>query len=63
MGWSGRVVFLCISYLPTLLYYRLSPLWALLLPIIATLYLAMTWTSAMRYWRGIRSRWKGRTYV
>ncbi|EAR22402.1 glycosyltransferase [Nitrococcus mobilis] len=59
LGWSA----LCVSYLPTLLYYRLSPLWALLLPIIAMLYLAMTWTSAVRYWRGIRSRWKGRTYV
>lgn len=54
---------LCACYLLTLRYYRLSPLWALLLPIIATLYLAMTWTSAVRCWRGVRSHWKGRSYT
>jgi hypothetical protein len=32
------------------------------LPLAATLYLAMTWTSALRYWRGERSRWKNRVY-
>ncbi|MDB6030889.1 MAG: glycosyltransferase [Verrucomicrobiales bacterium] len=50
------------SFLPTLNYYRRSPLWALLLPVIATLYLLMTWTSALRYWRGRRAEWKGRVY-
>lgn len=57
------VAAMCVSYLPTLRYYRLSPFWALLLPIIASLYLGMTWTSAVRYWRGVRSRWKGRSYT
>jgi hopene-associated glycosyltransferase HpnB len=51
-----------VSYLPMLRYYRLSPLWALLLPLSAVLYLAMTWSSAIRYWRGVRSQWKGRVY-
>lgn len=51
------------SYLPTLRYYRVHPLWALTLPLIAGLYLAMTWTSALRYWRGERSRWKNRIYA
>ena len=51
-----------LSYLPILRYYRISPLWALLLPLSASLYLGMTWGSAIRYWRGVRSRWKGRIY-
>jgi hopene-associated glycosyltransferase HpnB len=55
-------VAMTLSYLPVLRYYRMSPLWALLLPLSAVLYLGMTWSSALRYWRGIRSRWKGRTY-
>jgi hopene-associated glycosyltransferase HpnB len=49
-------------YIPTLRFYGLSPLWALLMPLIGLLYLAMTWNSALRYWRGERSRWKGRIY-
>lgn len=51
-----------LPYVPTLRYYRLSPAWALLLPLIAAWYLAMTWSSASRYYRGVRSRWKGRVY-
>ncbi|MBB3104711.1 glycosyltransferase [Azomonas macrocytogenes] len=51
-----------LSYLPILRYYHMSPLWALLLPLSAAFYLGMTWSSAIRYWRGVRSRWKGRVY-
>ena len=51
-----------VTYQPTLAYYRLSSWWALTTPMIATLYLAMTWSSALRYWRGQRSRWKDRVY-
>lgn len=51
-----------LTYAPTLIYYHRSPLWSLALPIIGTLYLAMTWTSALRYWRGERARWKDRYY-
>ena len=50
------------TYLPTLRFYRLSPLWALTLPFTGTLYLAMTINSAWRYYRGVRSRWRGRVY-
>lgn len=50
------------SYLPTLRFYRRNWLWALALPAIGALYLAMTWSSALRFWRGERSRWKGRIY-
>lgn len=51
-----------LSYLPLLRYYRLSIVWSLTLPIIAALYLAMTWDSALRYWRGERSYWRARLY-
>jgi len=51
-----------VSYLPTLRFYRLNPLWAGLMPVVGTLYLGMTWSSALRYWRGERSQWKGRVY-
>ena len=51
-----------LSYLPTLKFYGLSARWALAMPVIGTLYLAMTWTSAVRYWLGKGSQWKGRAY-
>ncbi len=50
------------SYIPTLRYYGLSPIWAFGLPFVGLLYLLMTWTSALRYWMGKKSVWKGRTY-
>ncbi len=51
-----------LSYLPTLQFYSLPFRWALFLPVIGTLYLAMTWTSAIRFWQGKGSTWKGRSY-
>ena len=53
---------LIICYWPTLRYYRMNGAWALLLPVIACFYLAMTWTSAFRFWQGVRSQWKNRVY-
>lgn len=50
------------TYLPTLRFYGLNPAWGLAQPLVAALYLAMTWSSASRYWRGVRSQWKGRVY-
>lgn len=50
------------AYTPTLVYYQRSSSWVLALPLIGTLYLAMTWTSALRYWRGARAHWKDRRY-
>ncbi|SCW99872.1 hopene-associated glycosyltransferase HpnB [Nitrosomonas eutropha] len=51
-----------IVYTPVLRFYRSSPLWGAALPVTGTLYLLMTWTSAFRYWRGIRAHWKNRRY-
>ncbi len=51
-----------ILYWPTLNFYGLSIFWVLAMPIVAAFFLMMTWTSAFRYWRGERSRWKGRSY-
>ena len=59
---AATLAMLMLCYVPTLIYYRLSPRWALAMPLIATIYLGMTWSSALRYWRGVRSAWKGRIY-
>ena len=56
-------VAMALTYIPTLLFYSLNPLWSLAFPVIGSLYLAMTWTSAIRYWKGERSRWKDRKYT
>jgi hopene-associated glycosyltransferase HpnB len=59
VGWCCMVS----VYWPTVRFYRLSLVWTVILPITATLYLLMTWTSAIEYWRGRRSVWKGRVYA
>jgi hopene-associated glycosyltransferase HpnB len=50
-----------VSYLPTVRYYRLSPLWAPFLPVAAAFYSYATWLSAVRYWLGRGGQWKGRS--
>jgi len=49
-------------YFPILRYYMLSPLWCLAVPLIALLYLAMTWSSAIAHWTGSGKGWRGRRY-
>jgi hopene-associated glycosyltransferase HpnB len=49
-----------LAFLPTLRFYRLSPLWAPLLPAIAGLYMAFTLDSAYQHGRGRGGMWKGR---
>jgi hopene-associated glycosyltransferase HpnB len=49
-----------LSFLPTVRFYRLSILWAPLLPLTALFYTYATWLSAVRYWRGNGGQWKGR---
>jgi hypothetical protein len=44
-------------------FYRLPVGWALTLPVAGALFLAMTWTSALGYWRGTRASWKARNYA
>jgi hopene-associated glycosyltransferase HpnB len=52
-----------LGYIPTLKFYHLSWKWAFLMPLIGLLFLAMTWTSAIRSWQGKGAKWKGRTYL
>jgi hopene-associated glycosyltransferase HpnB len=49
-----------ITYLPTVRFYGLSPLWAPTLPLAAAFYSYATWLSAVRYWLGRGGQWKGR---
>ena len=48
------------SYWPVLRLYRLSPLWALVLPVAAVFYMGATFHSAWKYWMGRGGEWKGR---
>lgn len=62
---AGGAAFACMlaSYLPAVRFQGISHAWVLALPLAAMLFLAMTWSSALRYWRGERSRWRGRRYA
>lgn len=51
---------MALTYRPTLHSYRLSPLWAPLLPLIAAFYVAATIYSAVQFWAGEGGLWKGR---
>jgi hopene-associated glycosyltransferase HpnB len=51
---------MAISFVPTVRFYKLSPLWAALLPLAALFYSCATWLSAARYWLGRGGQWKGR---
>ncbi len=56
LGWA----LMTASYLPMLRFYRLSPLRAPALPLIALLYAAMTADSARRHYSGRAVSWRGR---
>jgi hopene-associated glycosyltransferase HpnB len=49
-----------LTFLPAIRFYRLSPLWAPLLPLAALFYGYATWLSARRYWLNRGGQWKGR---
>jgi hopene-associated glycosyltransferase HpnB len=49
-----------LTYIPTVRFYGLSPLWAPALPVSAIFYSYATWLSAWRYWLGRGGQWKGR---
>ena len=51
---------MAVTYLPTVRFYGLSPIWAPLLPFTAVFYSYATWLSAARYWLGRGGQWKGR---
>jgi hopene-associated glycosyltransferase HpnB len=58
----GLITWLLMSFtfLPTVRFYRVSPLWAPLLPLAALSYACATWLSAWRFWLGRGGQWKGR---
>jgi hopene-associated glycosyltransferase HpnB len=56
LAWAG----MAWSFQPTLRFYRLSPLWGWVLPVIASFYLAFTLDSAWQHSKGRGGMWKGR---
>jgi hopene-associated glycosyltransferase HpnB len=67
-GWPRYLGFaaylgMAVSMMPTLRFYRLSPLWGLALPVIAALYGAYTLDSAYQHVRRRGGQWKGRVDV
>jgi hopene-associated glycosyltransferase HpnB len=60
--WLGLAAWMLMaaSFQPMLRYYRLSPLWGLLLPLIGAIYSGFTLQSAIEVWRGRGGMWKGR---
>jgi hopene-associated glycosyltransferase HpnB len=61
--WVPALLAWCLmsaSFLPTVVFYRLSPLWSPFLPIAALFYSYATFLSALRYWLGRGGQWKGR---
>ncbi len=61
--WLGLAAWglMAAAFQPMLSYYRLSPLWGLLLPVIGALYTLFTVQSAIDVWRGRGGMWKGRS--
>jgi hopene-associated glycosyltransferase HpnB len=62
-SWGFGVTAWClmaIAFQPTLRFYRVSPFWGPMLPLIAAGYLAFTVDSAYQHWRGRGGMWKGR---
>jgi len=67
---KGRPVLKCVggaawllmsgAYLPTVRFYKRSPLWSIALPPISLFYIGATVYSALRYWRRLGGEWKGR---
>ena len=53
---------MAFTYKPTISLYDLPTRWTWSLPLGALLFIMMTWSSALRYWKGERSQWKDRVY-
>jgi hopene-associated glycosyltransferase HpnB len=54
-------ILIVAAYTPSVRFYRLSPVWAPALPLVAVFYTGATVYSAVRYWTGRGGEWKGRT--
>jgi hopene-associated glycosyltransferase HpnB len=62
--WLPALLAWCLmtaSFLPTVTFYGLSPVWAAFLPVSALFYAYATLLSAIRYWLGRGGQWKGRS--
>ncbi|MGB8639753.1 MAG: glycosyltransferase [Pseudolabrys sp.] len=59
LAWAA----MSLSFVPTLLYYRLSPIWSGALPGIALLYMSYTLQSAYQHFRRRGGQWKGRVHA
>ena len=57
------IFLMAASFLPTLRYYNIHPVWCAGLPLAGALYLLMTWSSAWRCWTGAGADWKQRRYA
>ncbi len=60
---SSALLIMYISYLPLLRYYALDKWLCFTLGPVAAMYMAMTWSSAIRYYFGKGTKWKGRPIV
>ena len=58
-GWATCII-MALMFQPMLRFYRLSPFWGLLLPLMGLTYAAFTLDSAVQHWRGRGGMWKGR---
>jgi hopene-associated glycosyltransferase HpnB len=60
--WMGLAAWLImmLSFQPMLRFYRVSPVWGLVLPAIGAAYTLFTVQSAFAVWRGRGGLWKGR---
>ncbi len=56
LAWAA----MALAYQPILRFYRLSPLWGFVLPLIGFVYAVFTFDSAIQHWRGKGGMWKGR---
>jgi hopene-associated glycosyltransferase HpnB len=58
---TAAILLMLGSYLPMVRYYKLSPVWSLVLPVSACFYLWATLRSAINFYRGRGGEWKGRS--
>jgi hopene-associated glycosyltransferase HpnB len=56
LAWAAMT----LAFQPILKFYRLSPLWGPVLPMIGVVYALFTFDSALQHWRGRGGMWKGR---
>jgi hopene-associated glycosyltransferase HpnB len=56
LAWAA----MALAFQPILRFYRVSPLWGLVLPLIGFVYAVFTFDSAIQHWRGRGGMWKGR---